>query len=124
MITIYHNPRCSKSRETLALVQAYAEKTQIAVQVIDYQKTPLNFEELQSLLAALGLGDAGGDVQSMLRNNEAEYASLHLASADAATGLAAIAAQPHLLQRPIVTYQNKAVIGRPPEHVLTLFKKA
>ncbi|MFZ6677878.1 arsenate reductase family protein [Undibacterium sp. Tian12W] len=128
MITIYHNPRCSKSRETLALVQAHADETQIPLQVIDYQKTPLSFKELQGLLAALGNADAGGeindDIQTMLRNNEAEYASLNLAGADAATGLTAIAAHPHLLQRPIVTYQNKAAIGRPPEHVLTLFKKA
>ncbi len=124
MITIYHNPRCSKSRETLALVQAHADQTQIPVQIIDYQKTPLNFDELQDLLAALGNGDAGGDVQAMLRNNEAEYASLNLATADTATALSAIAAHPHLLQRPIVTYQNKAAIGRPPEHVLSLFKKA
>ncbi|MBI3729465.1 MAG: arsenate reductase (glutaredoxin) [Burkholderiales bacterium] len=120
MITIYHNPRCSKSRETLALVQAHADERQLTLQVIDYQKAPLNFDELQKLLIALG----DGDVQAMLRNNEPEYASLKLVSADTATALSAIAAHPHLLQRPIVTYQNIAAIGRPPEHVLTLFKKA
>jgi arsenate reductase len=120
MITIYHNPRCSKSRETLALVQSYADDTQIPLQVIDYQKTPLNFGELQDLLAALGASNA----QAMLRNNEDEYTNLNLATADVATALSAIAAHPHLLQRPIVTYQNKAAIGRPPEHVLSLFKKA
>lgn len=120
MITIYHNPRCSKSRETLALVQAHADESQLDLQVIDYQKTPLNFAELQSLLTILDTGD----VQAMLRNNEPEYASLKLANADTATALSAIATHPHLLQRPIVTYQNKAAIGRPPEHVLTLFKKA
>lgn len=120
MITIYHNPRCSKSRETLALVQAHADDNQLALQVIDYQKTPLNFAELQSLLTALGTDD----VQAMLRNNEPEYASLDLATADVTSALSAVAAHPHLLQRPIVTYQNKAAIGRPPEHVLSLFKKA
>lgn len=120
MITIYHNPRCSKSRETLALVQAHADEVQLALQVINYQKTPLNFDELQNLRAALGTDD----VQVMLRNNEVEYASLNLAEADMTTALSAIASHPHLLQRPIVTYQNKAAIGRPPEHVLTLFKKA
>ncbi|MFZ6874480.1 arsenate reductase family protein [Undibacterium sp. Di27W] len=124
MITIYHNPRCSKSRETLALVQSYADQAQLNLQVIDYQKTPLNFDELQKLLTALGTGDDNGDVQAMLRNNEPEYASLNLATADTASALSAIAAHPHLLQRPIVSYQNNAAIGRPPEHVLSLFKKA
>lgn len=124
MITIYHNPRCSKSREALELIQAHADERQLALQVIDYQKAPLNFDELQKLLTALENENDNGDVQAMLRNNEPEYASLKLASADTATALSAIAAHPHLLQRPIVTYQNKAAIGRPPEHVLTLFKKA
>ncbi|MFZ6654400.1 arsenate reductase (glutaredoxin) [Undibacterium sp. TJN19] len=120
MITIYHNPRCSKSRETLALVQALADEQHLSLQVIDYQKTPLSYTELQSLLLALD----SSDVQMILRNNEDAYASLNLADADNATALQAIAAHPKLLQRPIVTYQNKAAIGRPPEHVLSLFKKA
>ena len=120
MITIYHNPRCSKSRETLALVQAHADDAQLALQVIDYQKTPLNGDESHKLWEALGTDDA----QVILRNNEVEYASLRLADADITAVLSAIVSHPHLLQRPIVTYQNKAAIGRPPEHVLTLFKKA
>ncbi|MDP1980351.1 ArsC/Spx/MgsR family protein [Undibacterium sp.] len=120
MITIYHNPHCSKSRETLALVQAHAGNAQLALQVIDYQKTPLHVNELHKLWEALGTDD----IQVMLRNNEVEYASLHLAKADITTVFSAIVSHPHLLQRPIVTYQNKAAIGRPPEHVLTLFKKA
>lgn len=119
MITIYHNPRCSKSRDALALVQAIAEQQQLTLQVIDYQKTPLNFAELKTLFAALG----DGDVQIMLRNNEVEYANLQLQGATTEAALTAIATHPRLLQRPVVVYQDKAVIGRPPEHVLTLFKK-
>jgi arsenate reductase len=120
MITIYHNPRCSKSRETLALVQALADERQLSLQVIDYQKTPLNCLELQILLHELG----STDVQMILRNNEDDYVRLNLVHADNAIALDAIAAYPRLLQRPIVTYKNKAAIGRPPEHVLSLFKKA
>lgn len=120
MITIYHNPRCSKSRETLALLTAIAGEQALTLNIIDYQKTPLNFDELQQIFIALG----DNDVQTMLRSNEDEYASLGLRDTDTATALQAIAAHPHLLQRPVVTYHNKAAIGRPPEHVLSLFKKA
>ncbi|MFZ6768411.1 arsenate reductase (glutaredoxin) [Undibacterium sp. Di26W] len=120
MITIYHNPRCSKSRETLALLTTIGEEQALALNVIDYQKNPLNFDELQQICIALG----DNHVQAMLRNNEDEYARLKLDHADTTTALQAIATHPHLLQRPIVTYQNKAAIGRPPEHVLSLFKKA
>lgn len=118
MITIYHNPRCSKSRATLALVQAVATEKQLPLAVVDYQKTPPTLAQLQDLLAQLGT-----DVQAMLRDNEEAYAALGLAHADTAGALAALAAHPALLQRPIVSYQHKAAIGRPPEHVLSLFEK-
>ncbi|MCH8617802.1 ArsC/Spx/MgsR family protein [Undibacterium sp. TS12] len=119
MITIYHNPRCSKSRDTLALVQTIADEQSLPLHIIDYQKTVPGIADLRAIMAALGTRD----VQSILRSNEDEYSSLQLQDADMATALAAIVSHPRLLQRPIVTYQNKAAIGRPPEHVLTLFKK-
>ena len=120
MIRIYHNPRCSKSRETLALVEKIAEQDHLQLQVIDYQKTALDLAQLKALLEMFG----DSEIQTLLRSNESIYTDLNLAQADTASALAAIVAHPHLLQRPIVTYQNQAAIGRPPEHVLTLFKKA
>lgn len=120
MITIYHHPRCSKSRETLALVQDIALKNALPLTVVEYQKTPLNLAQLQDLQQQLGL-----PVRAMLRDSEDAYTALNLTQADDAGLLAALASHPQLLQRPIVSYQNKtqnkAMIGRPPEQVLALF---
>jgi arsenate reductase len=116
MITIYHNPRCSKSRETLALVQQVSSEQNLPLEVVDYQKSALNIAQLQHLQQQLG-----GSLSAMLRENEDEYASLSLGQADDETLLAALAAHPKLLQRPIVSYLGKAAIGRPPELVLSLF---
>ncbi|MFZ6649628.1 arsenate reductase (glutaredoxin) [Undibacterium sp. TJN25] len=115
-ISIYHNPRCSKSRETLALVQDIAQRESLELNVIDYQKTPPSLAELEALHMQLGTS-----VHDMLRDNEDEYAALDLAKAADSLLLAALAAHPKLLQRPIVSYRGKAAIGRPPEHVLALF---
>jgi arsenate reductase len=117
MITIYHNPRCSKSRETLALVQQVSSEQNLPLEVVDYQKSALNIAQLRQLQQQLG-----ASVSAMLRENEDEYSSLNLAQADDETLLAALAAHPKLLQRPIVSYLGKAAIGRPPELVLSLFK--
>lgn len=119
MITIYHNPRCSKSRETLALLEPVAQNLKQELQIVDYLKTPLNLQQLQSLLAELG-----GDFQSMLRSNEDAYVAGNLAQADSAQAIAAIATDARLLQRPIVSFNGRAAIGRPPEQVLALFSKA
>ena len=119
MIKIYHNPRCSKSRETLSLVEKIAATKQLELDIIDYQKTPLTVELLKSLLRELG-----GNVQTMLRSNEEEYDAGQLADADDHQAILAIANHPTLLQRPIVSYQGKAAIGRPPEQVLALFNES
>lgn len=113
MITIYHNPRCSKSREALALVEAIAARRQLTVNVVEYLKTPLDLAQLSELQATLGCQAA-----DMARRNEEEYSALGLAQADDAALLAAIAAHPKLLQRPIVVLGKRAVIGRPPELVV------
>ena len=118
MLTIYHNPRCSKSREALAILESACAEHAQELQVIDYQKTPLSLEQLRVLLDQLG-----GNVQQMLRNTEEEYTAKNLASADVAKALQAIVECPKLLQRPIATFNGKAVIGRPPEQVLDLFKE-
>ena len=112
MITIYHNPRCSKSREALEIVEAYAARKGLAVEVTEYLKTPPDFDQLQALQDMLGCTAA-----DMVRSNEEEFAALGLAQADDAGLLRAITAHPKLLQRPIVVFGKRAVIGRPPELV-------
>ncbi|AKM30456.1 arsenate reductase (glutaredoxin) [Pandoraea faecigallinarum] len=110
MITVYHNPRCSKSREALALVEGSPAGREL--QVIEYLKTPPTLADLKGLHKLLGV-----PVREMIRSNEAEFEALGLA--DTALGddalLAAIAAHPKLLQRPIVVNGKKAVIARPSE---------
>lgn len=115
MISIYHNPRCSKSRETLALVEEFAARNHIQIEVVEYLKTPLTMEQLAAIRQMLG--SAAGD---MIRSNEEEFAELCLAQAGEAAVLRAVAAHPKLLQRPIVVYRGRAAIGRPPELVLDL----
>lgn len=117
MITIYHNPRCSKSRETLALVESL--NTGAPLNVVEYLKTPPPIEELEALHRQLGR-----PVGDMLRDGEEPYKALNLARVDLtdADAYAAIAAHPILLQRPIVVYRGKAAIGRPPESVQALFE--
>jgi arsenate reductase len=117
MITIYHNPRCSKSREALAIAEQFAARQNESIDVVEYLKTPLTVERLKMLRAQLG-----GDIRDMVRGNEEEYAKLNLASADDAGILNALAAHPKLLQRPIVVYKGRAMIGRPPERLGELLK--
>ncbi|BBA37594.1 MULTISPECIES: arsenate reductase (glutaredoxin) [Burkholderia] len=118
MITIYHNPRCSKSRETLALVESL-NTTGAPLNVVEYLKTPPTVEELEALHRQLGR-----PVRDMLRDGEEPYKALNLARVDLtdADAYAAIAAHPILLQRPIVVYRGKAAVGRPPESVQALFE--
>ena len=114
-ITVYHNPRCSKSRETLALVEAYAARHAVAVNVVDYRQTPLTHAQLTQLQAQLGLA-----ARDMVRAHEEVYATLGLQDASDEALLHALAAHPELLQRPIVVRNGRAVIGRPPERVAAM----
>ncbi|MBJ9696559.1 arsenate reductase (glutaredoxin) [Burkholderia cenocepacia] len=118
MITIYHNPRCSKSRETLALVESL-NIADAPLNVVEYLKTLPTVEELDTLHKQLGR-----PVRDMLRDGEEPYKALNLARADLtdAEAYVAIVAHPVLLQRPIVVYRGKAAIGRPPESVKALFE--
>ena len=113
MTTIWHNPRCSKSRQTLTLLQDRG----IDVVVVDYQKTPPSTDELRDVIAALGVNP-----HDIIRNKETIYRDLGL-SPDTPHGelIAAMAAHPKLIERPIVIHNNRAAIGRPPETVLGLF---
>lgn len=117
MITIYHNPRCSKSREALALVEQFATRHECQVEIIEYLKSPPTVAQLSELHRLLG-----GPVLEMVRSNEAEYAALDLVNATDADLLNAVAAHPKLLQRPIVILKGRAAIGRPPERLHNLLK--
>jgi len=110
--TIYHNPRCSKSRNTLALLK---EKG-IDPQVVLYLETPPNPEQLKSLLGKLGLSAA-----ELVRRSEDAYKSCGLGKDSSEEELiSAMAAHPKLIERPIVVKGSRAVLGRPPENVLEL----
>ena len=111
--TIYHNPRCSKSRATLELLRERGFEPI----VVPYLDTPPSAAEIDRLLDLLGV-----DPRGILRREESEYAELGLDDAHLTRAqlVAAIAAHPRLLQRPIVVAGDKAAIGRPPEAVLAI----
>lgn len=113
MVRIYHNPRCSKSRATLALLQEQGER----LEVIHYLDTPPDASELTALLEKLGMR-----ARALLRSGEAEYKALGLAdpSLDDKALIAAMVSHPKLIERPIVVANGKAAIGRPPEAVLSI----
>jgi arsenate reductase (glutaredoxin) len=117
MITIYHNPRCSKSRASCDLVGALNTRGE-PVEVIEYLKHPPTLQQLKKLNAMLKC-----PVRDMIRNNEKEYAELGLADPALTDSqlYEAIVHHPILLQRPIVVRDGRAVIGRPPENVDALF---
>lgn len=118
MITIFHNPRCSKSRETLALAEAAAVRLNETLSIVEYLKTPPDLATLTQLQQRLGL-----PARALLRDGETPYAELGLAQpglSDQAL-LQAVVAHPILLQRPVVVRGERAMIGRPPESVLPLF---
>lgn len=112
-VTIYHNPRCSKSRETLALL----EKNSIEPEIVEYLKNPLNAEQISTLVNLLELDSA----RDMMRTKEDLYKTLELKSQSNEEALIkAMAENPKLIERPIVINGNKAAIGRPPENVLSV----
>lgn len=118
MITIYHNPRCSKSRGACELITSAYNKANEPTEIVEYLKQPLTVAQLKQLNAQLGCS-----VREMIRDTEAEYKDLHLsdpALSDAQL-YEALAMHPILLQRPIVVRNGRAVIGRPPENVAALF---
>ena len=113
MLTIYHNPRCSKSRETLKLI----EEAKQPVEVIEYLKTPLDITTINHLITLLAIKPI-----DMMRTKEDEFKALNLKNANDNTLINAMVNNPKLIERPIVTDNNKAIIGRPPENVLTLWQ--
>jgi arsenate reductase len=114
-ITIYHNPKCAKSRATLKLLEARG----IEPEIIDYLKTPPSKTELAGLVKMLGI-----QPRALLRTKEPEYKQAgldNLKLSDAAI-LQAMAKYPKLIERPIVVAGKKAALGCPPEDVLKIFK--
>ena len=112
MLTIYHNPRCSKSRQTLELIKENSSKK---INVIEYLKEPITQKDIEQLLALLSCSPI-----EMMRVKEAEFKEQNLKDADDKTLIAAMVTTPKLIERPIVSNGNKAVIGRPPENALAL----
>jgi len=112
-ITIYHNPRCSKSRQALALLQ----ENSVEPQIVEYLKTPPDAATLEKLLDMLGL-----EPRELMRTKEKEYRENELANPDLSRDalIAAMVAHPKLIERPIVVKDNKAALGRPPEAVLDI----
>ncbi len=112
-LTLYHNPRCSKSRQALALLEARGLQPSIVL----YLETPPAADELQVILTRLGIAP-----RQLLRTGEEEYRSLNLAdpALSDAQLIAAMAAHPRLIERPILIAGDMAVIGRPPEKVLEI----
>lgn len=110
---IYHNPRCSKSRAALALLEGRVPD----LEVIEYLQAPPSATQLRELLRLLRMTP-----RELLRTGEAEYAEMGLerTELDDESLIAAMAAHPRLIERPIFVHGDRAVIGRPPERVLEL----
>ena len=112
-ITLYHNPRCSKSRKALELLRERA----LDIEIVEYLKTPPTVENLKSIHAMLGI-----DAHEMIRNKEDAYNESGLNSESTEAEIFdAITRFPKLLERPIVIHGNRAVIARPPERVSDFF---
>lgn len=112
-LTLYHNPRCSKSRGALELLEARG----LAPTVVRYLETPPTAEELKALLGKLDIS-----ARQLLRSGEDEYKALNLADASLSEAqlIEAMVRYPKLIERPILIAGDKAVIGRPPEKVLEI----
>lgn len=112
-VTIYHNPRCSKSRATLALL----EEKGVTPEVVEYLKTPPSKEEMGRILDGLGM-----EPRDLMRKKEEPYGALNLADGDKSREalIDAMLDNPILMERPVVVKDGKYALGRPPENVLEI----
>ena len=112
-VTILHNPRCSKSRQSLELLNKHG----VDVQVIQYLKNPPTPSEIKSILKKLNLGPSG-----ILRTGESRYKELAISLEEVSDDelITLMSENPILIERPIIFDQQKAVIGRPPENTLDI----
>ena len=113
-VTLYHNPRCSKSRAALALLEAHSTEVELRL----YLEQGPSLKELEQLLGMLGMEDA----RSLMRKGEEAYKSQGLADTQLSQYelLTAMVNYPKLIERPIAIHQGQARIGRPPESVLEI----
>jgi len=111
MTTIWHNPRCSKSRTTLELI----EQAGVTPTIRLYQDNAPTEAEIRAALVMLNI-----PASALIRNGETLYKELNLKAADEDTLIKAMAAHPKLIERPVVINNNKAALGRPPESVLDI----
>lgn len=113
-VRIYHNPRCSKSRQALALLEQRGE----AFDIVNYIDEPLDNATISELLVSLGLS-----ARELMRKGEDTYKELNLGNPDLSEAqlVQALADYPRLIERPIVVKDNQALIARPPEKLLELF---
>ena len=113
-VCIYHNPRCSKSRQALALLEQQGDE----LEVIEYIDNPLDSASLSELLKQLGMS-----ARELIRKGEDTYKELNLANPDLSEAelVQAMADYPRLIERPIVIRDGKAIVARPPERVLELY---
>ena len=111
--TIYHNPRCSKSRATLALL----EENGVTPEIVEYLETPPSKAELSTILDRLGM-----QPRELIRKKEEPYKALNLAdeSLDRDALIDAMIENPILIERPVVVKEGKYALGRPPENVLSI----
>ena len=107
-VIIYHNPRCSKSRQTLALI----EEKGITPEIVEYLETPPSAETIREIL-----GKLGKTAIDIVRRKEAKEEGIDIAALDEDGLIAALAAHPRAIERPIVVKGDTAVLGRPPENV-------
>ncbi|WP_339487349.1 arsenate reductase (glutaredoxin) [Pseudomonas sp. EL_65y_Pfl2_R95] len=112
-LTLYHNPRCSKSRAALQLL----EDRGLAPEIVRYLDTPPTAEQLSEVLSKLGM-----PARALLRTGEDDYKTLNLSEPGLSETqlIAAMVAQPKLIERPILIAGNRAIVGRPPERVLEI----
>ena len=111
---IYHNPRCSKSRQALALIEDHG----IDVDVVEYMKSPPSRAQLQALLRKLGFGP-----RDLIRKFEAEFKSAGVTEETSDDELLDLMlAHPKIIQRPVIEVGERALVGRPPERVLDLLQ--
>ena len=111
-VTIWHNPRCSKSRQALSML----EENGVSAEVVKYLETSPTADEIKALLAKLGI-----EPRELMRTKEALYKELGLKEVtDNERLIEAMAQHPKLIERPVVVVGDKAVIGRPPERVIDL----
>jgi arsenate reductase (glutaredoxin) len=110
-VTIYHNPRCSKSRQTLELIEARG----VTPRIVEYLKTPPSEAELKRILERLGMS-----ARQLVRRKEAKEAGIDVDALSEAALVKAMVEHPAAIERPIVVKGDKVALGRPPENVLAI----